>query len=111
MAETIELKEGDVIVDKDELARLMQQLDDLRAKGATAETRIQMQTVLINQAVRVVNEIEKVVPGLFSGRGLEGVNIMDLLSGEKIKHLGPDCEKLKKLMDEYKSKYPILVVA
>ena len=108
----IELKEGDVIVDKDELGRLMQELEDLRdekERNKNLKAKSDTQTVLMNQTVFVVAEIEKVIPGLFSGQGLAGINIMDLMSGSKIQHLGPHCEQLKKLIDGYKEKYPIVI--
>lgn len=116
MATTVELKEGEVIYQKSEIDELLRQLDEVRDRFELAQTNtaadketIRKQTVLINQANKVVAGVEKVVPGLFSGKGLAGMDLTVLANPTKLSALGPDCELLKKLMDEYGKNKPVIL--
>ena len=107
----IELKEGDVIVKQDELNQLLQEREHALTDLATRKEAMRKQEVLINQASKVVASVQKLVPGLFDGRGFQGIDFASLMNGDTTKHLTPDCELLKKLMDEYNQTKPVILNA
>jgi hypothetical protein len=118
---TVELKEGDVIVSQRELNELFAQRDEAERRVGVANATIEQEkqnsqnkSVLINQAILVVGEVEKLFPGLFDGKGLSNLNpmnIMGMLTNDKAKSLGPKCERLKVLIEEHKKNNPVILKA
>lgn len=106
---TVDLKEGDVIVNEQELNEAFTQRDTAIKNLAQANAKVQEQKVLINQCNKVVSEINKVFPGLFNGQGIGSFNISVLMDGKTTKALEPECAKLFELLEQYKKTNPIVL--
>ena len=106
--QTVELKDGEEVYNSAEIEELFKQRDEALDRVRIANEKITEQRILINQAVKVVAFIQKLIPGLFNGTGISAIsipNIMNTVMNDK--SITQDFEKLKKLMDEYQSKNAI----
>ncbi len=98
----IEVREDQAVYSKAQIEELFKQKEE-------AETRDANQRILITQSIQVVNKVTKLFPGLADGRGLAGINFMGLMNSPDLKGLTPEFEKLSKMIEEYKSKNPVLI--
>lgn len=92
--------ETEAVYLKDEIEAVFKKLDELN-------TLQHDQRVLIIQAVKTINSLSKVFPGIKTGNIGSGINFTDIMSIGSNSDVISNVTQLGKLIDEYEKRNPI----